>query len=243
MTQTVQCPSCNATLDYREEDGPVVTCPHCYSTVVVPQANPATALSPQQTAGLGDIIRLVQAGNKIAAIQLYRKLFGANLRDAKAAVERLELGQPVAIPAGAAPAPAGAAPGLAGAIPQAQRATRISFLGQWGCLMFGFFWVAFLLVMVGTLIFPNSVRLVAPLLCPAGYEEAYGERVGYYRTNNFEGNNVVLLQCVYGQGRQVTAHPLLTSFALWASYFFIGGILIFLSLLAPRVKDSVVRRR
>ena len=82
------------------------------------------------------------------------------------------------------------------------------FLGQFGCLLFLFFWIPFLIVMVGTLIFPKMVLLTAPVVCDEGYQEAYAERVGYYSSGNFEGNNIVLLHCVYEAGRDEIPHPL-----------------------------------
>jgi LSD1 subclass zinc finger protein len=82
-----------------------------------------------------------------------------------------------------------------------------SFLGQFGCLLFLFFWIPFLIVMVGTLIFPPMVVWAAPLACDDGYTDAYAERVGYYSTGNFEGNNIVLLHCVYGDGVDEIPHP------------------------------------
>jgi DNA-binding beta-propeller fold protein YncE len=46
---------------------------------------------------MGELGQLVRSGNKIAAIKLYRELFGVGLKDAKEAVERLEQGKPVEV--------------------------------------------------------------------------------------------------------------------------------------------------
>lgn len=91
-----------------------------------------------------------------------------------------------------------------------------SFLGQFGCLLFLFFWIPFLIVMVGTLIFPKIVEWTAPLACDEGYERAYAERVGYYSTGNFEGNNIVLLHCVYGDGVDDIPHPFKVDMIIFA---------------------------
>jgi hypothetical protein len=46
---------------------------------------------------LGELGQLIRGGNKIAAIKLYRELFGVGLKEAKDAVERLERGQPIEV--------------------------------------------------------------------------------------------------------------------------------------------------
>jgi streptogramin lyase len=50
-----------------------------------------------QASKLGELGQLIRSGNKIAAIKLYRELFGSSLKDAKDAVERLERGQPIEV--------------------------------------------------------------------------------------------------------------------------------------------------
>lgn len=84
-----------------------------------------------------------------------------------------------------------------------------AFIGQFGCLVFAFFWIAFMIMMVGPLIYPNLVLYTAPILCEDGYQEAEAERVSYYSTGNFEGENIVLLHCIYEAGSQETPHPML----------------------------------
>jgi streptogramin lyase len=58
---------------------------------------PSLVNLPVQAARLGELGQLVRSGNKIAAIKLYRELFGVGLKDAKEAVERLEQGKPVEV--------------------------------------------------------------------------------------------------------------------------------------------------
>lgn len=52
---------------------------------------------PGQAARFGELGQLVRSGNKIAAIKLYRELFGTSLQEAKDAVERLERGKSVEV--------------------------------------------------------------------------------------------------------------------------------------------------
>jgi DNA-directed RNA polymerase subunit RPC12/RpoP len=84
-----------------------------------------------------------------------------------------------------------------------------AFIGQFGCLLFAFFWIAFMIMMLGPLIYPNMVLYTAPILCEEGYQEAVAERVSYYSTGNFEGENIVLLHCIYEAGSEETPHPML----------------------------------
>jgi DNA-binding beta-propeller fold protein YncE len=77
--------------------------------VIVPEELRADATPPAQpsapsldnilgqAAKLGELGQLVRGGNKIAAIKLYRELFGTSLKDAKEAVERLEHGKSVEV--------------------------------------------------------------------------------------------------------------------------------------------------
>lgn len=102
-----------------------------------------------------------------------------------------------------------------------------AFLGQFGCLLFLFFWIPFLIVMVGTLIFPRMVEWTAPLACDEGYQDAYAERVGYYSTSNFEGSNIVLLHCVYGDGVDEIPHPLKVDAIIFAGPMAILTIVAF----------------
>lgn len=55
----------------------------------------APGVPPQQAANIKEIVRLIQGGNKIEAVKLYRETFGGGLKEAKDAVDRLEAGQSV----------------------------------------------------------------------------------------------------------------------------------------------------
>lgn len=103
MAQPFKCPSCGGPLEY---DGGDITirCHYCTNFVIVPEElrsgpafNPVSTPLPSQLANLAEIGRLIRAGNKIAAIKLYRETFGTGLKEAKDAVENLAAGRPVEV--------------------------------------------------------------------------------------------------------------------------------------------------
>jgi DNA-binding beta-propeller fold protein YncE len=108
MTQPFKCPSCGAPLSF-ENVGASVSCHFCGSTVIVPEElRQPGAPAPQpaapsldnilgQASRLGELGQLIRGGHKIAAIKLYRELFGVGLKEAKDAVERLEQGKPIEV--------------------------------------------------------------------------------------------------------------------------------------------------
>lgn len=196
---------------------------------------------------LVEINEQLQQGQKIQAINLFRETFNVGLKEAKDAVEQLERGEAINLSGGqsimafqdivARNQMAGGADSRSN-VPRsvvlggAREARNISgfvagFFGQFGCLLFLFFWIPFLLVMVGSLIYPDMVLYAAPFACDEGYEEAYSERVGYYSTSNFEGNNIVLLHCVYGEGVDEIPHPLKVDGYLFAIPMAILAVLAF----------------
>ncbi|MDQ3798274.1 MAG: hypothetical protein M3384_02385 [Acidobacteriota bacterium] len=100
MLQIIKCPSCSAPLEF---DGDrVETCEFCGSKVIM---SPSSDVRNETSFGFGEllgqaqklkeVLHLARAGNKIAAIKLYRETFGVGLADAKDAVERLERGESV----------------------------------------------------------------------------------------------------------------------------------------------------
>jgi ribosomal protein L7/L12/sugar lactone lactonase YvrE len=114
MSQTFQCPNCGAPLDYDGGLDPVIPCPYCKSTVVVPEelhtaqpgsstftASAGTALDnllqPEQIERLREIGRLVRQGQKVEAVNLYREMLGTELQDAKDAIDQLAAGKAIAI--------------------------------------------------------------------------------------------------------------------------------------------------
>jgi ribosomal protein L7/L12/DNA-directed RNA polymerase subunit RPC12/RpoP len=110
MPNTFNCPSCGAPLDIDADSDPVIRCPYCKGTVVVPPdlRLPAVGKKPQapvvlegrigsafqQAAQLAEVTRLAQAGQKIEAIKLFRQLTGVGLKDAKDVVDGIAAGQP-----------------------------------------------------------------------------------------------------------------------------------------------------
>lgn len=121
MLTQLQCPTCNAPLAY---DGAASTiqCPYCDNTFVVPVALRSTraaspywqtldfsALDPGEQAAVmhavEEIEELVQRGDKIGAIKLYRTTFGSELAAAKAAIDAVTESGSSARRPGNAPAP------------------------------------------------------------------------------------------------------------------------------------------
>ncbi|MBK8900350.1 MAG: hypothetical protein IPM53_04140 [Anaerolineaceae bacterium] len=91
MTQTFECPNCQATLDYDPQSNPLtVRCSFCNSTVIVPDSlRPQRGPRNQQTS-LAEIVELVQNGRKIEAIKLFRETFNVGLKEAKDVVDAIE---------------------------------------------------------------------------------------------------------------------------------------------------------
>jgi hypothetical protein len=99
---------CSAPLDVTHLSGPTMRCPYCGNTTLLPeelrggtspQVNVASegAFAPviDQALKLAEVAQLARAGNKIAAIKLYREIYGCGLEEAKNAVEQMETGQPI----------------------------------------------------------------------------------------------------------------------------------------------------
>ncbi|HZQ07643.1 MAG TPA: hypothetical protein VFD70_13760 [Anaerolineae bacterium] len=104
MSQVFTCPRCGAPQDYKGGSAATIECPYCGTTLIVPEelrtASPdfsafnATDWGKQASA-LVEIKRLVDEGNEIAAIKLYRETFGTGLKESKDAVEAIQRGQNV----------------------------------------------------------------------------------------------------------------------------------------------------
>jgi hypothetical protein len=95
MTQTFECPNCQATLDFDAQSNPVtVRCSFCNSTVIVPESlrprSGARSGAPNQQATLAEIVELVQNGRKIEGIKLFRETFSVGLKEAKDVVDAIE---------------------------------------------------------------------------------------------------------------------------------------------------------
>jgi DNA-directed RNA polymerase subunit RPC12/RpoP len=96
MAESFRCPSCSAPLEF--EGGPMQKCRFCGSSVIVPthviqNSNVFGAVGAfdftdlSQLTGralrIGEIQRLLQSGNKIQAIKIFRETFVVGLRKRK----------------------------------------------------------------------------------------------------------------------------------------------------------------
>lgn len=116
MTQTFNCPSCGASLDYAGGDEPVVRCSYCDDLVIVPEGlrserhaeprQPVWTAAPltidlsgltDKIASLKAIKQLVREGQEAEAARMYQDAFGSSVEEARAVVERLASGQGVVI--------------------------------------------------------------------------------------------------------------------------------------------------
>jgi sugar lactone lactonase YvrE len=101
---------CSAPLDLTNVSGLSMRCPYCGNTVILPeelrssggvnhQASEFSGIpfAPMvdQALKLAEVAQRMRAGQKIAAIKLYRETFGCGLKEAKEAVEQMETGQPI----------------------------------------------------------------------------------------------------------------------------------------------------
>lgn len=110
MAETFKCPSCSAPLEF--EGKPMQKCRFCGSNVIVPSGviqsssvfgrvgsfdfSDLSSLTGKALK-IGEIQRLLQVGNKIEAIKVFRETFGVGLKEAKDAVEAIERGESVDI--------------------------------------------------------------------------------------------------------------------------------------------------
>ena len=103
MPETFTCPACGAPLEVKSGLAPAITCPHCHTPVIVPESlrfQPSRPLDsrPMPADGAGEaeifqvMVDLLQAGQKIRAIQLYRIVYADDLVTAKSMVEGIEAG-------------------------------------------------------------------------------------------------------------------------------------------------------
>jgi|GEM_PF-1606320 len=107
MAQTFTCPSCGAPLDYDGSARSTIECLYCNSSVIVPQemrgqrserVSPEVTMSLQgQAANLRELSRLVKAGQKVQAYNLYQQVFKVSLTEAMRAVDQLSQGGAVVI--------------------------------------------------------------------------------------------------------------------------------------------------
>lgn len=98
MSQSFDCPNCQATLDYDSKSADLtVRCPYCSSTVIVPDSlrsrrghTAAFSSGMQQAQVLAEVVQLAHSGRKIEAIKKIREAFGVGLKEAKDVVDAIE---------------------------------------------------------------------------------------------------------------------------------------------------------
>lgn len=108
MPKPFNCSMCSAPLDLSAAVGMTVRCHYCGNTVILPEelrtvSSGSSKPSPghsilsmvDRALKMAEISQLLHAGNKIAAIKLYRETFGVGLKEAKEAMEQMERGQAV----------------------------------------------------------------------------------------------------------------------------------------------------
>ena len=110
MAETFKCPSCSAPLDF--EGKMMQKCKFCQSNVIVPSnvMQNSDAFGGAGSLDFGDLSalkgkalqiaemqKLIQSGNKIYAIKLFRETFGVSLKEAKDAVDAMEEGKSIDI--------------------------------------------------------------------------------------------------------------------------------------------------
>ncbi len=168
MSQSFNCPNCGAPLDYTEGSAPTIRCPFCNNSVIVPEelrdhAASSDGMVDLQPGKLKDIADLARGGNKIAAIKLYREMFGVGLQEAKNAIDSLAEGRPVQIHRVAAERAAKVA------------AAGSSKVGRWiGCGIVAFIVLMIVVALLPVVVTPaamffafNSAPSVAPIRATA----------------------------------------------------------------------------
>ena len=102
MAETFKCPSCSAPLEF--EGKMMQKCKFCQSNVIVPSnmmqnSDAVGDLSALKGKALqiAEMQKLIQSGNKIYAIKLFRETFGVGLKEAKDAVDAMEEGKSIDI--------------------------------------------------------------------------------------------------------------------------------------------------
>ena len=91
MPELLRCPTCSAPLDAPAILATTARCPYCGASVRLDDRAAGSGDAPgPQSAAVAEVLRQLRAGNRIAAIKVYRDHFGGGLKEARDAVERLE---------------------------------------------------------------------------------------------------------------------------------------------------------
>lgn len=107
MSQTFSCPSCGAPLDYGGNGASTITCPYCYTSVIVPQelrsqrsepvAPDVTQSLAGQAANLRQLSSLVRIKQRDQAVALYQQIYHVDTVAAQQLVDQLMAGSPMVI--------------------------------------------------------------------------------------------------------------------------------------------------
>ena len=96
MAEVFRCPSCSGRLEFDGGDHATVRCDYCGSTVIVPESlrprTRSTTVLFNQHDAVQEVVRLINAGNRAEATQLFAKTFGVTQQQAQEAVDRLAAG-------------------------------------------------------------------------------------------------------------------------------------------------------
>lgn len=94
MIQSINCPNCNAPLEY---DGAptILKCPYCGTSAAVVDIFPAGSIPDPQLPdpSLAEVAELMRAGKRVQATILYREITGAGLKEAQQALDRFAAGE------------------------------------------------------------------------------------------------------------------------------------------------------
>jgi uncharacterized Zn finger protein (UPF0148 family) len=107
MAQNFSCPSCGAPLDYAGNGSSTISCPYCYTSVIVPQelrAQRSQPVAPEvsmtlagQAPKLRELSNLVRAKQRDQAIAVYQQVYGVSPQDAQRFVDQLMAASPVVL--------------------------------------------------------------------------------------------------------------------------------------------------
>ncbi len=99
MAQNFACPSCGAPLEYGGNGASTISCPYCYSSVIVPQelrnqrSQPVSPETSQVLSGqapkLRELSNLIRTKQRDQAVTVYQQVYGANTDDAQRLVDQL----------------------------------------------------------------------------------------------------------------------------------------------------------
>jgi len=107
MAQTFSCPACGAPLDYNGFGASTISCPYCYTSVIIPAelrnqrsepvAPDVTQSLTGQASKLRELSSLVRVKQRDQAIALYQQIYQVDQLAAQQLVDQLMAGSPVVI--------------------------------------------------------------------------------------------------------------------------------------------------